>query len=76
MSTRGRYTLCTVFLIGMYLFTAVASAQDSPAGRTVTLADWQLRLPIIGVIVLLTLLITGLFFYFAARNIRRTAHQH
>ncbi len=72
MRTLIRQAQGLVLLIGLHLLTAVASAQDTPAGRVVTTADWQLRLPVIGLIVVFTLLVTGVFFYYAARNLRRS----
>ncbi len=61
-----------IFLISLHLFVAVSYAQEAPAGRVVTLTDWGLRLPILGLIVLFTLVVTGVFFYFAVRNLQRT----
>lgn len=72
MRTIMYHVLRCLFLISIFMVTAVAYAQDTPVGRTVTTADWQLRLPIIGLIVVFTLLVTGTFFYFAARKLRRT----
>ena len=61
--------LISVLLILM--MTSVAYAQETPVGRAVTRADWEDHFPVLAIIVIFTLTVTGIFFYLAIRNLRR-----
>lgn len=73
MNRSSRMLLRIITMSMVLMMTAVVEAQDTPIGRAVTKSDWQDRLPALVIIMIFTLTVTGLFFYYAIRNLRQSA---
>ncbi|MEQ8677676.1 MAG: hypothetical protein RLP44_18265 [Aggregatilineales bacterium] len=72
MNRTSRLLLRLISISMILMMTAVVEAQETPVGRAVTKDDWQDRLPVLGIIMVFTIIVTGTFFYYAIRNMRQS----